>query len=530
MNVEDAVVAAEKLIGRGLTHVQELVFRQAWEGQSYEEIAEASGYDTGYLKDVGAKLWHSLSATFRQKTTKSNFRGLLERYQQHRTPKSDVSQEILMLSRSDPNEPANGIPFYGRETELEILTRWMLRDRCQTIAVLGIGGIGKTSLIAAATARFGSCFESVIWRSLRNAPAPSQLLSGILNCVGCSLGSENNPSNLDTQIEYLLYHFHQHRCLLVLDNAESVLESGRMRGRYRDGYEGYGQLLRCLADESHQSCLLLTSRERPIGFTIRDDLRGTLRTLRLQGLPLGDCQKILDARIPMQPNNEVEKLVARYGGHPLALKIAAANIRAFFAGKISSFLQEDIIVFGDIQGLLEQQFERLSGLERDIMYCLAIYRERASITDLRVQLGDRIAPSSLLGALGSLQGRSLIEADLMGIGQQAIVREYVAARFIEHCSREILERSPNLLARHLFPSILARSNHDRVPRPAPILKPIVIRLESKLGGLDRVDSHLKSLLAELGDRSDASVMRASKNIASLRRDMQVPEERSMRPA
>jgi hypothetical protein len=37
-------------------------------------------------------------------------------------------------------------------------------------------------------------------------------------------------------MEYL----RQYRCLLVLDNAESVLQSGEPGGQYRSGYERYG--------------------------------------------------------------------------------------------------------------------------------------------------------------------------------------------------------------------------------------------------------------------------------------------------
>lgn len=34
--------------------------------------------------------------------------------------------------------------FFGRETELETLKTWILQERCRLIAILGIGGIGKT--------------------------------------------------------------------------------------------------------------------------------------------------------------------------------------------------------------------------------------------------------------------------------------------------------------------------------------------------------------------------------------------------
>jgi hypothetical protein len=52
---------------------------------------------------------------------------------------------------------------------------------------------------------------------------------------------------------------------LVLDNAETVMQAGDREGGYQPGYEGYGQLLRCVGETPHQSCLLITSREKPKG-------------------------------------------------------------------------------------------------------------------------------------------------------------------------------------------------------------------------------------------------------------------------
>jgi hypothetical protein len=54
-----------------------------------------------------------------------------------------------------------------------------------------------------------------------------------------------------------------HRCLLILDNAESIFVSGDQSGRYQPGYENYGQLFQQLGETAHQSCVLLTSREKP---------------------------------------------------------------------------------------------------------------------------------------------------------------------------------------------------------------------------------------------------------------------------
>ena len=87
MNLEEAMITAseaivlvEKLLKRGhLTTVQEIVFRQSWTGQTYLDMAIDSDYDLGYIKDVGSKLWRSLSQALGEKVTKSNLHKVLQR-------------------------------------------------------------------------------------------------------------------------------------------------------------------------------------------------------------------------------------------------------------------------------------------------------------------------------------------------------------------------------------------------------------------------------------------------------------------
>ncbi len=80
MYVEEALLILDTVLqGKVLNNLQELVFRQAWVGQTYPEIAESSGYNANYIKDVGSKLWSLLSSVFEEKVTKSNFISVLRR-------------------------------------------------------------------------------------------------------------------------------------------------------------------------------------------------------------------------------------------------------------------------------------------------------------------------------------------------------------------------------------------------------------------------------------------------------------------
>lgn len=73
MSTEEALEMLYKLLQHEhLTDVHNLVFIQTWQGQTYSQMAESSGYESDYLKFVGYGLWRSLSQVCGQRVTKSN--------------------------------------------------------------------------------------------------------------------------------------------------------------------------------------------------------------------------------------------------------------------------------------------------------------------------------------------------------------------------------------------------------------------------------------------------------------------------
>ena len=110
--------------------------------------------------------------------------------------------------------------------------------------------------------RLAPHFEVVLWRSVRDAPSCEELVA---DCI--TFFSETPPAafpaSLEQRINQLVARLRASRCLLVLDNLETLLASGDPEGSYLPGYEGYGRLIQRLAESAHQSCVLLTSREKP---------------------------------------------------------------------------------------------------------------------------------------------------------------------------------------------------------------------------------------------------------------------------
>jgi hypothetical protein len=131
-------------------------------------------------------------------------------------------------------------------------------------------------------------------------------------------------------------------------------------------------------------------------------------------------------------------LSKHYGGNPLALKLVAAAAQELFNGTIAEvfkYAQQGVLVFEHIRDLLEGQFNRLSTVELEVMYWMAISQEPVSLAELEKGIVTVTSKRKLLEAMNSLLIRSLIEKDEEYFWIQPVVMEYVTQRLVEQgCS------------------------------------------------------------------------------------------------
>ena len=109
LNRAEAIVKG-LLTPQYLNQPQVMVFRAAWAGQSYRDLAVAAGYDPSYIKCVGAQVWKLLAIATDSRVCKRNFRQVLESFE---SGINSASQRQVPIDWVDANVPG----FYGRELE-----------------------------------------------------------------------------------------------------------------------------------------------------------------------------------------------------------------------------------------------------------------------------------------------------------------------------------------------------------------------------------------------------------------------------
>ncbi|MBO1352020.1 MAG: ATPase [Hormoscilla sp. GUM202] len=439
MELEDFFNLASDIVyaktGKHLNDLQQVVLRGILQRHKYSQIARDFPYSEGYVRDVGAELFRILSEELGEKVNKTNLRASLERWRvsnvlhvckdfninhisgdvnicgdslpssavphppsNEQTPNQDNPRPNVRLDLADAPDVS---PFYGRTEELTTLKQWILQERCRLVAVLGMTGIGKTAIAVQLVKQMSDKFDYVIWRSLRNCPVLETFLSNLLQFFSQDGETPDRGDRLSQVMEYL----RSYRCLLVVDDLQTIFSSGQLAGHYKDGYEDYRTLWEQVGELSHNSCLLLNSWSPPREIASLAGENLPARSIRLSGLGAAAGEILRD--FGLADSTEWETLINTYRGDPLWLKIIATMIKDLFKGSVAEFCNYGMLPCVDLQDRLEQQFRRLSQLEQQVLSAIVGQAEPVSLAQLRTILQSSL--EYLGNALLSLERRSLLE-------------------------------------------------------------------------------------------------------------------------
>lgn len=310
--------------------------------------------------------------------------------------------------------------FCGRTEELAEIKRWIIGDKCRLITVFGMAGMGKTALAVELAQGIEGDFDYLIYRSLKQVSPLTELLGDWLEILTNSPRREL-PDSIDIRLARLIDRMTYHRCLLLLDDGEEILQSDNLSGRYREEFQDYEKLLRRMGEAPHKSCLVLMSREKPKDIDFLEKRQNTVKSLFLGGLDELSAREMVNKEGGQGTEREIRDFIELYRGNPFFLKLALARIVDIFGGNIAEFLQTGTINFSDIKEMIEVQWQRLSEIEREILEVLAREEEAISVSELR----SRFDKPGLTDAVDSLRKRSFIESRDSGFILPNLIQSYV---------------------------------------------------------------------------------------------------------
>lgn len=351
MDSEKVLNTVEQLLQKQLTQIEQVVLISSWEGQSYKDIEENTGYVIGYLRDIGSGIWKELSEVMQRRVTKKNLPLILERFQQN---DSLVQQRDLQIDSNPPSEdtfattpndlsfPSAPVPFnsrlYIKRPPCEKLARAEIARQGCLLRIKAPQKMGKSSLLNQVMAQADSLGLRIAYLDFKDAV--EQVFDSInltLRWFCAAICQQLNlPPNLDYYWDedmgskmscklfiesYILQHIDR-PLVLAINELNQVFEHPQTAVDFLP-------LIRSFHEQSKRSTLWQKLRivlvySTDIYVPLKIDRSPFNVGLSLK-LPQFDRQQVSDLAQRYELNwqgKEVEQLMSLVGGHPYLINIA----------------------------------------------------------------------------------------------------------------------------------------------------------------------------------------------------------------
>jgi predicted ATPase len=367
---------------------------------------------------------------------------------EHRLRDLPASERIYQLGKDEfpplktlyrTNLPVPATPFLGRKHEVAEVRELLVREDVRLLTLTGAGGTGKTRLALQSASEVSERYlGGVFWVPLAPLRDPELVLITAAQALGAQDG--------------LADHIRDKRLLVLFDNFEHVVEAA----------PGLSELLRSCPNLD----LLVTSRER----------------LRLEGEweyavdPLREAEavELFDARAravlgEFRPGGEVSEICARLDNLPLAIELAAAQVKILSPAALLDRLDRRLpVLAGGLRDVPERQRTLRSTIEWS--YELLNEPERLLFGRVAVFAGGFTFDAAEdvcaadLETLSSLVDKSLVRRSEDRFWMLETIREFAAERLAESGEADALAR------RHIeyfLALVEAAEPHLRTPAIGP---------------------------------------------------------------
>ncbi len=444
LDLQQAIQIIEnKIHPKYLNRVQEIILSKSLEGQTYSQIAAEYNYGMEYIKTSGYELWRLLSQAFGEQVTKSNCssfirRQILEFSLDQTPPKKQKETQKLILTEQEANSVSTITPevssFQGRGLELAQLINWINDLHCRFILITGMAGCGKTALATKAVEMVKNSFYKVIFLSINNNFSLKDFLEFCLRSLDSNLDTNKDTNKL--LVDLTLY-LQKYRCLLILDDLNSIVEFKKMVTYYRSDYQEYAQFLRCLITTNHNSLIIATSNIFITQLSYYSSKR--VKTLQLKGLKREVILSIFGKNKIVQdiPLDTWERICNYYQNNPELIKIAVRNFN-YLPMFDSNIYQEYYPYIEEIDCIIEGELQCLDDLSREVVYWLAFNFETNNLKQLFHSIN--CPRNKILKVLDFLEKHSLIKSNGQNYILKSIYRDYVQRHLVKVATKKIDNR------------------------------------------------------------------------------------------